>query len=166
LPTTSRRSSSTPPDRTFDDEARVEVGGREVTLRYLGRGHTDHDIVISVTGTDVLFAGDLVENGAMPYYGDAYPIEWATTAARLATLVEPDQGVVVPGHGDHAGRAFADAQAASIAAVATLGSRVFAGEIGLDEALAAHPFPELPAEDARRPLLRAIELLRGETERP
>jgi glyoxylase-like metal-dependent hydrolase (beta-lactamase superfamily II) len=155
-----------PPDRTFDDEARVEVGGREVTLRYLGRGHTDHDIVISVTGTDVLFAGDLVENGAMPYYGDAYPIDWTATAAQLATLVEPDRGVVVPGHGDHAGRAFADAQAASIAAVATLGSRVFAGEIDLDDALAAHPFPELPAEDARRPLLRAIEMVRGETERP
>ena len=156
-----------PPDRTFDGEASFEVGGREVGLRYLGRGHTDHDIVISVPGTDVLFGGDLVENGAVPYYGDAYPAEWATTAAELARLVEPDRGVLVPGHGDHGGRAFADAQAASIAAVATLGSRVFAGEIELDDALAASPFPELPAEDARGPLVRAIEMLRGgEAARP
>ena len=34
-----------PPDRVFATHARVEVGGREVVLRYLGRGHTDHDVV-------------------------------------------------------------------------------------------------------------------------
>src|SRR5688500_17350767 len=37
-----------PPDRTFASTAAVEVGGRPVQLRFLGRGHTDHDIVISV----------------------------------------------------------------------------------------------------------------------
>jgi glyoxylase-like metal-dependent hydrolase (beta-lactamase superfamily II) len=151
-----------PPDATFDGETTVEVGGRAVTLRYLGRGHTDHDIVISVPGTDVLFAGDLLENGAVPFYGDAYPIDWPATAAQLAGLVETERGVVVPGHGDHAGRAFADAQAAAIAALATLGAQVFAGEITLDDALAAHPFPDHPADDARRPLLRAVAQLRGE----
>ena len=151
-----------PPDRTFASSATVEVGGRAVELRYLGRGHTDHDIVISVPGTDVVFAGDLLENGSVPFYGDAYPLDWASTAAHLARLVEPDRGVVVPGHGDHAGRAFADAQASSIAALAALAARVHAGEISLDDALAAHPFPEHPPDDARRPLLRAVAQLRGE----
>jgi glyoxylase-like metal-dependent hydrolase (beta-lactamase superfamily II) len=151
-----------PPDRTFASTATVEVGGRDVELRFLGRGHTDHDVVISVPGTDVLFAGDLLENGAVPWYGDGYPIEWAGTAARLAGLVHPERGVVVPGHGDHAGRAFADAQAASIAALAELAGRVHGGEIALDDAIAAHPFPEHPPEDARRPLMRALAQLRGE----
>ncbi len=40
-----------PPDRTFAETAVVEVGGRRVELRYLGRGHTDHDIVITVPGS-------------------------------------------------------------------------------------------------------------------
>ncbi len=150
-----------PPDRTFASTAMVEVGGRPVDLRYLGRGHTDHDIVVSVPGTNVVFAGDLLENGAVPFYGDAHPIEWAATAAQLSSLVEPDGGVVVPGHGDHAGRAFADAQAASIAALAALGARVYAGEITLEDAIAAHPFPEHPPEDARGPLLRTVGQLRG-----
>ena len=154
-----------PPDRTFASTATVEVSGREVTLRYLGRGHTDHDIVVSVPGTDVVFAGDLFENGAVPFYGDADAIEWAATAAQLAWIVEPERGVVVPGHGDHAGRAFADAQAASIAALATLGARAFAGEITLEDAIAAHPFPDHPAEDARGPLLRTVAQLRGEVTR-
>lgn len=154
-----------PPERTFAATATAEVGGRAVELRYLGRGHTDHDIVISVPGTDVLFAGDLLENGAVPWYGDGYPIEWAATAWELAQLVDPERGVVVPGHGDHAGRAFADAQAASIAALATLGARVWSGEITLEDAIAAHPFPEHPPEDARRPLKRALAYLEGEVAR-
>lgn len=151
-----------PPDRTFASTATAEVGGRAVDLRYLGRGHTDHDIVVTVPGTDVLFAGDLLENGAVPFYGDAYPREWASTAAALARLVAPGRGVVVPGHGDHAGRGFADAQAASITELAALAARVHAGEIALDDALAAHPFPHHPPEDARRPLQRALAELRGE----
>jgi glyoxylase-like metal-dependent hydrolase (beta-lactamase superfamily II) len=155
-----------PPDQTFSTNATLEVGGRAVELRYLGRGHTDHDIVVSVPGTNVRFAGDLLENGAVPFYGDAYPTAWASTAAELARLVAQDGGVVVPGHGNHAGRAFADAQAASIAALATLAGRVHAGEITLDEALTAHPFPEHPPEDARRPLQRALAELRGEIDRP
>jgi glyoxylase-like metal-dependent hydrolase (beta-lactamase superfamily II) len=154
-----------PPDRSFASTATVRVGGREVLLQYLGRGHTDHDVVISVPGTDVVFAGDLLENGAVPFYGDAYPVDWGPTAAQLARLVEPERGAVVPGHGDHAGRAFADAQAASIAALASLAGRVHAGEITLEDAVAAHPFPEHPPEDARGPLTRGIAQLRGEVAR-
>ena len=153
-----------PPDRTFASTATAEVGGRAVELRHLGRGHTDHDIVISVPGTDVLFAGDLLENGAVPWYGDGYPIEWAATAWQLAQLVDTERGVVVPGHGDHAGRPFADAQAASMAALATLGAQAWSGEITLEDAIAVHPFPEHPPEDARRPLLRTLAYLNGEVD--
>jgi hypothetical protein len=34
----------------------------------------------------------------------------------------------------------------------------------LDDAVAATPFPAYPPEDVRRPLLRALEQLRGELE--
>jgi glyoxylase-like metal-dependent hydrolase (beta-lactamase superfamily II) len=155
-----------PPDRTFASTATAEVGGRAVELRYLGRGHTDHDIVVSVPGTHVLFAGDLLENGAVPWYGDGYPVEWATTAQQLAQLIDPERGVVVPGHGDHAGRAFAETQATSIAEVPALAARVHGGEITIDDAVAAHPFPEHPPEDARRPIVRAVAQLRGELTAP
>ena len=37
-----------PPDRRFTESAAVEVGGRRVWLAYLGRGHTDNDIVLTV----------------------------------------------------------------------------------------------------------------------
>ena len=150
-----------PPDRTFIETATAEVGGRAVELRYLGRGHTDHDIVISVPGVAVLWAGDLLEGGAVPFFGDGYPLDWPATAATLADLV--GDGVVVPGHGDHAGRAFADSQAASFAALAALARRVLAGELSLDDAVADETaFPGEPRRALRGPLERALQQLRGE----
>lgn len=150
-----------PPDRTFADTATVELGGRSVDLRYLGRGHTDHDIVITVAGTGVWWAGDLLEGGAVPFFGDGYPLDWPATATVLAALV--GDGVVVPGHGDHAGRAFADEQATSFAALATLANRVHAGDLALDEAVADEtPFPGEARSAIRGPLERALQQLRGE----
>ena len=71
-------------------------------------------------------------------------------------------GTVVPGHGDHAGRAFAVEQAEAIGTIATLARRVHAGEIALDDALKLTPFPQFPAEDIRTPIQRALAQLRGE----
>ncbi len=147
------------PDRTFTERVTIEVGGRPVELAYLGRAHTDHDIVIAVPDADVLFAGDLVEQGNVPFFGDGYPLDWAETSAALVPLVS---GVVVPGHGDHAGRAFAASQAASLAALADLARRMHGGDLALDDAIAVHPFPDQPPEDARGGFKRALAQLGGE----
>ena len=151
-----------PPDRTFDEAATIEVGGRPVDLRFLGRGHTDHDIAISVPGTGIVFGGDLVEAGNVPFYADGFAFDWPATAAALARMVQPGSGVLVPGHGDPGDRAWADSQAASIAALAALARRVHADELTLDEAIAAHPFPDLPPDDARPAFAYALRQLGGE----
>jgi glyoxylase-like metal-dependent hydrolase (beta-lactamase superfamily II) len=148
-----------PPDRVFAETARVHVGGRLVDLRYLGRGHTDHDIIVSVPDANVVFAGDLIEGGAVPFFGDGYPLDWPETALRLAELV---RGTVVPGHGDHAGPAFSDRQAQAFLAIAELGRRIQRGELRIDDALELTPFPEFPREDIRAPLERVLAQLRGE----
>jgi glyoxylase-like metal-dependent hydrolase (beta-lactamase superfamily II) len=148
-----------PPDRLFAETATIEIGGRRVELRFLGRGHTNHDVVVSVPEANVVFAGDLIEGGAVPYFNDAYPLDWPETAFRLAELV---RGTVVPGHGDHAGYAFATDQAVALQAIADLGRRIHRGDLELDDALERTPFPELPREDIRVPLERAVSQLRGE----
>jgi glyoxylase-like metal-dependent hydrolase (beta-lactamase superfamily II) len=147
-----------PPDRTFRDRATVELGGREVGLAYLGRGHTDNDIVVRLPDADVVCAGDLLENGATPYFGDGYPMDWPATADALLGMLG-EQTVVVPGHGDHAGRAFAATSLDAFRAVAALARRVHAGDLALDDAVAAAPYP---AKSAREPLERAVAQLRGE----
>jgi glyoxylase-like metal-dependent hydrolase (beta-lactamase superfamily II) len=148
-----------PPDRTFEEHAVVDVTGRRVELRHLGRGHTDDDIVVLVPEAGVLFAGDLLENGAPPWFGDAYPLDWPETASRLLELVH---GPVAPGHGDAAGRAFVEDQLDGFLAIAELGRRVHQGELGLDEAVTRGPFG--PAA-SREPIERALAQLRGELDR-
>ena len=150
-----------PPDRTFDDATTIDFGGRAVELRYLGRGHTDHDIVITVPGTRVWWAGDLLEGGAVPFFGDGYPLDWPATASTLAGLI--GGGVVVPGHGDQAGQAFAESQARSFATLAALARRVQAGDLSLDDAMADEAaFPGEPRKALRGPLERALQQIRGE----
>jgi glyoxylase-like metal-dependent hydrolase (beta-lactamase superfamily II) len=148
-----------PPDRTFAEIAYLDLGTRRIELRHLGRGHTDHDVVVSVRDAAVVFAGDLLENGAVPFFNDGYPLDWPETALRLAELVF---GVVVPGHGDHADRRFADDQAGSILHLAELARRIHRGEMSMDEGVLQTPFPAYPAEDVRRPLERALAQLQGE----
>ena len=145
-----------PPDRTFDEQAEVALGDRELRLTYLGRGHTDTDIAIEVLGADVLFAGDLLEEGATPSFGDSYPLEWPETVERLLPLAT---GAVVPGHGAVGDRAFVDSQLAQLRANAALAQQVHAGALELDAAVAASPYER---ETARGPLERALEQLRGE----
>jgi glyoxylase-like metal-dependent hydrolase (beta-lactamase superfamily II) len=145
-----------PPDRTFSETARIEVGGRRVDLAFLGRGHTDADIVIEVPDAGVLFAGDLLEDGATPYFGDGYPLDWPETASRLTERIT---GQVVPGHGAVRDRAFAEEQTAAILENAHLAREVHAGRMSLHDAIVASPFSD---RTAREPLERALSQLRGE----
>lgn len=107
----------TPPEYVFEDRQTIDIGDRAVDLRYLGRGHTDSDIVVIVPDAEVIFAGDLVEEGAPPSFGDSYPVEWPATLGRLSALVH---GVVVPGHGDVVDQAYVDGQREELQAVADL----------------------------------------------
>ena len=102
-----------PPDFLVDHTAVLDVGGRRVTLTHLGRGHTDGDLVVAVD--DVVFAGDLVEEGAPPAMEDAFPLEWPTTLTAVLGLV---RGPVVPGHGDVVDAGFVAGQRDELAALA------------------------------------------------
>lgn len=126
-----------PPTETFADATTLDLGDQSIELRHLGRGHTDNDIVV-IAG-EVLFVGDLLENGQPPWFGDSFPLAWAQTGKRLLDLM---RGPVVPGHGDVAGREFAESQVAELATLADLARQRADRAIGDDEALHRSPFPE------------------------
>lgn len=147
-----------PPDRTFAREAVIELEGRPIELIHPGRGHTDNDIVIRIPDADVVCAGDLLENGAPPSFEDGYPLDWPATVEVLTELVDA-RTLVVPGHGDPAGRGFVAESLAQLQEIVTLGRRVHAGELPLEEAVEAAPYP---ASSAREALERTLAQLRGE----
>ena len=137
-----------PPDRAVADSgATLQVGGRPVELRFCGRGHTDNDLVVQVPDAGVVFAGDLVEEGAPPSYGDAFPLEWPAAVGHLLDLAP---ATVVPGHGDVVGRDFVRRQRAELAAMAELCAGAANGELPAAEALRHAPFPEDHAREALR----------------
>lgn len=109
-----------PPDRPVcpypGDVHALDLGGRVVELVHPGPAHTGHDLAVDVQDAGVLFAGDLLENGAPPAFGpDAYPGDWARATA---LLLGRDATTYVPGHGDPMTGAQARAQHAGLAAVA------------------------------------------------
>jgi glyoxylase-like metal-dependent hydrolase (beta-lactamase superfamily II) len=79
----------------------VDLGERTVSISHPGRGHTGHDLIAVVTGTDrpVVFCGDLVEESGDPAIdADSDPVAWPATLGRV---IEEggEAGVFVPGHG-------------------------------------------------------------------
>jgi glyoxylase-like metal-dependent hydrolase (beta-lactamase superfamily II) len=102
-----------PPDHVVQNTATLDLGGRTVSLRHYGRGHTDGDLTVWVPDTSVVFAGDVVEESGPPDFADAYPLEWPETLAALLRELPPD-AVVVPGHGRPVDRAFVQAQHAAL----------------------------------------------------
>jgi glyoxylase-like metal-dependent hydrolase (beta-lactamase superfamily II) len=140
------------PNRDFAaPSVTIDVGGRAVTLHHFGRGHTDNDIVISVAGCAVVFAGDLVEQGAPPSFEDAHPIEWVATLGAMLPLLT---GAVVPGHGAVVDAAFVTGQRELLEQV----TQVARGD--------GNAVPGLPAEVAAVALTRARAELLGDLHRP
>lgn len=80
---------------TFEHDFTVDLGNREVQVKFLGRGNTPGDAVAFLPKEKIVVAGDLVVH-PVPYFYDGYPSEWIKTLQRLADL---DADTIVPGHG-------------------------------------------------------------------
>jgi glyoxylase-like metal-dependent hydrolase (beta-lactamase superfamily II) len=84
------------------DDAAVDIGGRTVSIRRPGRGHTDADLIVVVACTadrPIVFCGDLVEESADPVVdADSDVTAWPVT---LDAVLDAggDAAAYVPGHG-------------------------------------------------------------------
>lgn len=80
-----------------DQPVLVNLGNTSATLFYLGRGHTDGDLLVG--SATALFVGDLVEHGTYPSFEDSYPKEWADALRHISAL-RHRYSFLVPGHGE------------------------------------------------------------------
>jgi glyoxylase-like metal-dependent hydrolase (beta-lactamase superfamily II) len=134
-------AATVPPLPDSAAPASLDLGGRTVELLHLGRGHTDHDLLVHVADSGAVFAGDLVEQGAPPDLADADVAAWPTT---LTALLGLGPRVVVPGHGDPVDAAFVAGQRDALAEVATLHAAVGRGELDTAAASRRSPYPDVP----------------------
>jgi glyoxylase-like metal-dependent hydrolase (beta-lactamase superfamily II) len=74
-------------------------GSRRAAIYFLGAGHTNGDLVVLLPEEKILFSGDLVVSGRLPYMqsADADPHGWEQILTRLVGL---DVTKIAPGHGD------------------------------------------------------------------
>jgi glyoxylase-like metal-dependent hydrolase (beta-lactamase superfamily II) len=89
------------PNVTLENRLRLYVGGKRIEVHYLGRAHTNGDVVVLFPDHRVLSMGDMFTFGdATPqlvdYAGGGSATEWTKTVENALQL-EFDS--VVPGHG-------------------------------------------------------------------
>jgi cyclase len=84
------------PTLTFHDKVDIDLGNREVQVKFLGRGNTAGDAIVYLPKDKIVVAGDLLVH-PIPYTYDGYPSEWIQTLHKMAQL---DATVIVPGHGE------------------------------------------------------------------
>lgn len=78
------------------DDVTIRLGAREFRVRHVGPSHTPEDLVVFDAQSGVLFAGDLVFRGRVPFVGQADSRRWIESLTRL---LEFRPRVLVPGHG-------------------------------------------------------------------
>jgi cyclase len=83
------------PNISFTDEMNIDLGNREVQIKFLGKGNTAGDAVIYLPKEKIMIAGDLVDH-PVPYLGGGYPSSLVTTLKKMSTF---DIDVIIPGHG-------------------------------------------------------------------
>lgn len=96
FPWVNERSRIVAPGMTIDSEASFRLGGLTFRLIPVGPAHTPEDLMMLVEEEGVLFAGDLIFAGRIPYVGDADSRAWLAALDRLAAR-PPSR--IVTGHG-------------------------------------------------------------------
>jgi len=98
------------PEIVFDDELALFAGGQEIRALYLGRGHTNGDVIVQFPALGVIHTGDLFLSARAPRPADRPPgvniyvdyaqggsfLEWTATLDRVLAL---DFDTIIPGHG-------------------------------------------------------------------
>lgn len=83
-------------DRWIEGDETLVVGGVEFRMSSVGPSHTPEDVVVYVPQERVVFAGDIVFQGRIPFVGQADSRQWIAALDKLLCL---EAAALVPGHG-------------------------------------------------------------------
>jgi glyoxylase-like metal-dependent hydrolase (beta-lactamase superfamily II) len=85
-----------PPDRWVTRDEEFTLGGKRFQLVHLGPAHSPEDLMIVLPGEGVVFSGDVIFAGRVPFVGEADSRGWLAAIDRL--LAERPR-LLVSGHG-------------------------------------------------------------------
>jgi glyoxylase-like metal-dependent hydrolase (beta-lactamase superfamily II) len=84
------------PDLLIDKPSRLEIGGAWFSLIPAGPAHTPEDLMVLSEADGVLFAGDLMFAGRIPFVGSADTRGWIKA---IEDLIARNPKIIVGGHG-------------------------------------------------------------------
>ena len=84
------------PDLWLDGDTDFRLGGLTFRLVWSGGGHSPEDLMMYVVEDRLLFAGDLIFAGRIPFVGNGDSKGWLAATQKMLALAP---SVVVPGHG-------------------------------------------------------------------
>lgn len=85
-----------PADRWLDGNETFTLGGLTFDLIHLGPAHSPEDMVVVVREEQLIFSGDIIFTGRIPFVGEADSRLWLATMDRLLAL---QPRLMVTGHG-------------------------------------------------------------------
>ena len=94
-----------PADRWLDGDTSFKLGGLTFRVFPVGPAHTPEDLAMAVEEENVLFVGDLMFAGRLPFVGEADSGAWI---AAIDRVVKFNPKVLIGGHGDASRDAAAD----------------------------------------------------------
>ena len=86
------------PNVVFRVAAEIRLGGHQFQLVYAGPAHSMSDTMMLVLPERVLFAGDIVQNGRIPFMASA-AVNTRNWLAGLHEVAQIDPRLIIPGHG-------------------------------------------------------------------
>jgi len=87
------------PDKVISESQEFSVGDTQFTMSLLGSAHSQGDMTLYVKNDRVLFSGDIIFEGRVPFLGNANTKNWLATLIKFET---DHVSALIPGHGPHA----------------------------------------------------------------
>ena len=85
-------------DVWIDQKLKLSIGGVDFFISRVGPAHAPEDLMVYVPSEKVLFAGDLVFRGRIPFVGNADSKGWLIALDAIEKL---NPKIVIPGHGNY-----------------------------------------------------------------
>lgn len=105
LPWIDEKTQVLPADKWLSGDSNFEMGGLHFELRHVGPAHSSEDMAMYVKEDGVLYSGDLVFKGRVPFVGNADSRMWLEA---LDKLIAFNPKFMIPGHGAASGTPVAD----------------------------------------------------------